>query len=173
HRLTTVITVRNGTTESTYIADTLLPLVATGLPLSPMAAGPAAPLFNAPPVSTLDAQSGTSHNLHDLLSTGQFALFSISAAVIAIAIAYPFVMTNAHRAATWVMQSVSHEAIITGFAALICVICLYEGGLLALGVTITVGLVGGLFNRMIGMHAGVQFMGYYVAVLTVPALLAL
>ena len=42
-------------------------------------------------------------------------------------------MTNAHRAATWVMKSVSHEAIIAGFAALICVICLYEGGLLALG----------------------------------------
>src|SRR5699024_872166 len=113
------------------------------------------------------------HYLHDLLSTGQFALFSIIAAVIAIAIAYPFVMTNAHRVATWVMRSVSHEAIITGLAALICVICLYEGGLLALGVTITVGLVGGLFNLTIGMNAGVQFTGYYVAVLPVPALLAL
>src|SRR5699024_3878705 len=101
---------------------------------------------------------------------GQFALFSIIAAVIAIAIGYPFVMTNAHRAATWVMRSVSHEAIITGFAALICVICVYEGGLLALGVTITVGLDGGLFSRMSGMQAGVQFMGYYVAVLTGPAL---
>lgn len=173
HRLTTVATVRNATTESTYIAETLIPLIAIGLPLSPVAAGPAAPLFNAPPVYTLDAEAGTTNNLHDLLTTGQFALFSVIAAVIAIVIAYPFVMTNAHRAATWVMRSVSHEAIIAGFAALICVICLYEGGLLALGVTITVGLVGGLFNRMIGMHAGVQFMGYYVAVLTVPAILAL
>ncbi|WP_432790114.1 tripartite tricarboxylate transporter permease [Brevibacterium sp. K11IcPPYGO002] len=173
HRLTTVATVRNATTESTYIAETLIPLIAIGLPLSPVAAGPAAPLFNAPPVYTLDAETGTTNNLHDLLTTGQFALFAVIAAVIAIVIAYPFVMTNAHRAATWVMKSVSHEAIIAGFAALICVICLYEGGLLALGVTITVGLVGGLFNRMIGMHAGVQFMGYYVAVLTVPAILAL
>ncbi|WP_166975095.1 tripartite tricarboxylate transporter permease [Brevibacterium atlanticum] len=173
HRLTTVMTVRNGTTESTYLAETLIPLIAIGLPLSPMAAGPAAPLFNAPPVYTLDTKSGETNNLHDLLTTGQFALFAVIAAVIAIAIAYPFVMRNAHRAATWVMTSVSHEAIIAGFAALICVICLYEGGLLALGVTITVGLVGGLFNRMIGMHAGVQFMGYYVAVLTVPAILAL
>ncbi|SMX71079.1 tripartite tricarboxylate transporter permease [Brevibacterium linens] len=172
-RLTTVITVRNGTTESTYIAETLIPLIAIGLPLSPMAAGPAGPLFNAPPVYTLDAETGTTNNLHDLLTTGQFALFSVIAAIIAVAIAYPFVMTNAHRAATWVMKSVSHEAIIAGFAALICVICLYEGGLLALGVTLTVGLVGGLFNRFIGMHAGVQFMGYYVAVLTVPAILAL
>ncbi|MDN6374211.1 MAG: hypothetical protein L0K12_15010, partial [Brevibacterium aurantiacum] len=173
HRLTTVVSVRNGTTESTYIAETLIPLIAIGLPLSPMAAGPAAPLFNAPPVYTLDAETGETNNLHDLLSTGEFALFSVIAAVIAVAVAYPFVMRNAHRAATWVMKSVSHEAIIAGFAALICVICLYEGGLLALGVTITVGLGGGLFNRMIGMHAGVQFMGYYVAVLTVPAVLAL
>ncbi|WP_281177538.1 hypothetical protein [Granulicoccus phenolivorans] len=39
--------------------------------------------------------------------------------------------------------------------------------------TLTVGLVGCLFNKMIGMHSGVQFMGYYVAVLSVPALLAL
>ncbi|MDN5808093.1 MAG: tripartite tricarboxylate transporter permease [Brevibacterium sp.] len=173
HRLTTVVSVRNGTTESTYIAETLIPLIAIGLPLSPMAAGPAAPLFNAPPVYTLDAETGETNNLHDLLSTGEFALFSVIAAVIAILVAYPFVMRNAHRAATWVMKSVSHEAIIAGFVALICVICLYEGGLLALGVTITVGLIGGLFNRMIGMHAGVQFMGYYVAVLTVPAILAL
>nr|WP_209044073.1 tripartite tricarboxylate transporter permease [Brevibacterium marinum] len=173
HRLTTVVSVRNGTTESTYIAETLIPLIAIGLPLSPMAAGPAAPLFNAPPVYTLDAETGETNNLHDLLSTGEFALFAVIAAVIAIVIAYPFVMRNAHRAATWVMKSVSHEAIIAGFVALICVICLYEGGLLALGVTVTVGLVGGLFNRMIGMHAGVQFMGYYVAVLTVPAILAL
>ena len=173
HRLTTVATVRNATTESTYIAETLIPLIAIGLPLSPVAAGPAAPLFNAPPVYTLDAETGETNNLHDLLTTGQFALFAVIAALIAIVIAYPFVMTNAHRAATWVMKSVSHEAIIAGFAALICVICLYEGGLLALGVTITVGLVGGLFNRFIGMHAGVQFMGYYVAVLTVPAILAL
>src|SRR5699024_12545644 len=100
-RLTTAPSVRHGPPASPSIAATRLPLIAIGLPLAPMAAGPAAPLFNAPPVYTLDAQSGTSHNLHDLLSTGQFALFSIIAAVIAIAIAYPFVMTNAHRAATW------------------------------------------------------------------------
>lgn len=173
HRLLTVMSVRNGTTESTYIGETLIPLVAVGLPLSPMAAGPAAPLFNAPPVYTLDEATGQANNLHSLLTTAEFALFTVVAAVIAIAVAYPFVMTNAHRAARWVMKSVSHEAIIAGFTALICVICLYEGGLLALMVTLTVGLVGGLLNKVVGMHSGVQFMGYYVAALTVPALMAL
>ncbi len=89
-----------------------------------MAAGPAAPLFNAPPVYTLNTQTGQTNNLHNMLSTGEFSLFGIIAAVIAIAIAiaYPFVMTNAHRAARWVVKTVSHEAIIAGFAALICVI---------------------------------------------------
>jgi putative tricarboxylic transport membrane protein len=32
------------------------------------------------------------------------------------------------------------------------------------------GLIGGLLYRTVGFNTGVQFMGYYVAVLTVPAL---
>lgn len=173
HRLTSMIAARNGTTESTYIAETLIPLIALGLPLSPMAAGPAAPLFNAPPVYSVDTEAGTTHNLHDLLSTWEFLVFGVLAVLIASLIAYPFAMTHAHRAASWVMQKVSHEAIIGAFAGLIVVICLYEGGLLALVVTLTIGLVGGLMNKLLGVHSGVQFMAYYGAVLTVPAILAL
>jgi len=173
HQLTSKMAVRNGTTESTYIAETMIPLIALGLPLSPMAAGPAAPLFNAPPVYTVDTESGTTHNLHDLLSTWEFLVFGLLAVTVATLIAYPFAMTNAHRAAAWVMRNVSHEAIIGAFAGLILVICLYEGGLLAVLVTLTVGLIGGLLSRMFGVHTGVQFMGYYAAVLTVPAVLAL
>ncbi|MEV4645131.1 tripartite tricarboxylate transporter permease [Saccharopolyspora sp. NPDC049357] len=173
HKLTTKMAVRNGTTESTYIAETMIPLIALGLPLSPMAAGPAAPLFNAPPVYTVDTGTGQTHNLHDLLSTWEFLVFGLLAVTIACLIAYPFAMTNAHRAASWVLKNVSHEAIIGAFAGLILVICLYEGGLLAVLVTLTVGLIGGLMNRMFGVHSGVQFMGYYAAVLTVPAIIAL
>lgn len=173
HRLTTMMSVRNGTTESTYIAETMIPLIALGLPLSPMAAGPAAPLFNAPPVYTVDAETGATHNLHDLLTTPQFLVIGLISVTIASLVAYPFAMTHAHRAASWVMRTVSHEAIIGAFAGLILVICLYEGGLLAVMVTLTVGLVGGLMNRSFGVHTGVQFMGYYTAVLTVPAILAL
>ena len=173
HRLTTKMAVRNGTTESTYIAETMIPLIALGLPLSPMAAGPAAPLFNAPPVYTVDTATGQTNNLHDLLTTWEFLAFGLIAVAIATLVAYPFAMTNAHRAASWVMRNVSHEAIIGAFAGLILVICLYEGGLLAVLVTLTVGLVGGLLNRMFGVHSGVQFMGYYAAVLTVPAIIAL
>ncbi|MEU2972349.1 tripartite tricarboxylate transporter permease [Nocardiopsis alba] len=173
HRLTTVMSVRNGTTESTYIAETLIPLIALGLPLSPMAAGPAAPLFNAPPVYTVDTETGATNNLHDLLSGGEFLFYGLLGVVLATVIAYPFAMTYAHKAAGFVMRRISHEAIIGSFAGLILVICLYEGGLLAVGVAVSVGLVGGLLNRMFNMHTGVQFMGFYVALLTVPQLLAL
>lgn len=173
HRLTSIMAVRNGTTESTYIAETLIPLIALGLPLSPMAAGPAAPLFNAPPVYTVDSDTGRTDNLHDLLSSGEFLGYGLLGVALASVIAYPFAMTYAHRAASFVMRKVSHEAIIGAFAGLIMVICMYEGGLLAVGVAITVGLVGGLLNKVLNVHTGVQFMGFYVAVLTVPQIIAL
>jgi hypothetical protein len=38
---------------------------------------------------------------------------------------------------------------------------------------VTVGPVGGLLARAVEMHAGVQFMGHHLAVLTVPTLLTL
>lgn len=171
-RLTTVMSVRNGTTESTYIAETLIPLIALGLPLSPMAAGPAAPLFNAPPVYTVNTETGEVNNLHNLLTNWEFLGYGLLGVFIATLVAYPFTMTYAHSAALFVMRRISHEAIIAAFAGLILVICLYEGGLLAVGVTITVGLVGGLLNKMFAMHTGVQFMGFYVALLSVPTLLA-
>lgn len=173
HRLTSQLALKNGTTESTYIAETLIPLIAIGLPLSPMAASVAQPLFNAPPVYTIDAESGATNNLHDMLEPWQFLVFGLFAVVLALLITYPFAMTQAHRAAKWIMQKVSHEAIIGAFAGLIMVICLYEGGLVALFVTLTVGLVGGMVNRLFAVHTGVQFMAYYVAVLSVPGIIAL
>ncbi|MGL3149082.1 tripartite tricarboxylate transporter permease [Microbacterium sp. A82] len=172
-RLTTMMAVKNGTTESTYIAETLIPLIAIGLPLSPMAAGPANPLFNAPPVYTINAETGETNNLHNMLGAWEFLFFGLAAVLIAMIITYPFAMTQAHRAASWIMKKVSHEAIIGAFAGLIAVICLYEGGIIALLVALTIGLVGGLLNKLFQVHTGVQFMGYYVAVLTVPAIAGL
>ena len=173
HRLTSVISVRNGVTESTYIAEALIPLIAFGLPLSPVAAGPAAPLFNAPPRFTVDAATGQVNNLHNLLSAGEFLAFGMLAVLIAILIAYPFSMNFAHRAASFVSRRISHEAVIATFVGLILVIGLWEGGLLGLLVILTVGLLGGFLYRFIGFNIGVQFMGYYTAVLSVPAIVAL
>ncbi len=170
HRLTSMITVRNGVTEATYIAEALIPLIAFGLPLSPVAAGPAAPLFNAPPRFTVDAASGQTHNLHNLLSHWEFLGYGLLAVALAALVSYPFAMNYARRAALFVARKVSHEAIIATFAGLIVVISVWEGGLLGLLVIVTMGLLGGLLARTVGFNTGVQFMGYYTAVLTVPAL---
>ncbi|WP_169430432.1 tripartite tricarboxylate transporter permease [Pseudomonas fluorescens] len=172
-RLTTVITARNGVTESTYIAETLIPLIAFGLPLSPVAAGPAAPLFNAPPRFWVDNATGEVNNLHNLLSTMDFLGYGMLAVVVAILVAYPFTMNFAHGAAAFVVRNISHEAVISTFIGLVLVIGIWEGGLLGLLVIVTVGLLGGFLARFLGFNTGVQFMGYYTAVLSVPAIIAL
>ncbi|MFT4000864.1 MAG: tripartite tricarboxylate transporter permease [Rhizobium sp.] len=173
HRLTTVLSVKNGVTESTYIAEALIPLIAFGLPLSPVAAGPAAPLYNAPPRFTVDAATGAVNNLHNLLTPFEFLVYGLIGVAIAALIAYPFAMNHARSAAAFVSRYVSHEAIIGTFVGLVLVIGLWEGGLLALGVILTIGLVGGLLYRIIGFNTGVQFMGYYAALLSVPAIVKL
>ncbi len=173
HRMTTVLAARNGVTESTYIAEALIPLIAFGLPLSPVAAGPAAPLFNAPPRFTVDTASGQSHNLHHLLSQWEFLGYGLLSVALAALVSYPFAMNYARRAALFVSRKISHEAIIATFVGLIVVISVWEGQFLGLLVILTMGLVGGLLSRTIGFNAGVQFMGYYTAILTVPALVKL
>lgn len=173
HRLTSVLAVRNGVTESTYIAEALIPLVAFGLPLSPVAAGPAAPLFNAPPRFTVDTATGSVNNLHTLLSVPEFLIWGLVSVAIATVIAYPFAMNHARSAAAFVARYISHEAIIATFFGLVLVIGLWEGGPLALLVILTVGMVGGLLYRVLGMNTGVQFMGYYAAILSVPAIVKL
>jgi putative tricarboxylic transport membrane protein len=173
HRLTTVLSARNGVTEATYIAEAMIPLIAFGLPLSPVAAGPAAPLFNAPPRFTIDTVTGQTHNLHNLMSNWEFLGYGMLAVVLAALVSYPFAMNYARRAALFVSTKVSHEAIIATFVGLIIVISVWEGQFLGLLVILTMGLMGGVLSRAIGFNAGVQFMGYYMAVLTVPAFLKL
>ncbi|RCV57619.1 hypothetical protein DEF23_06830 [Marinitenerispora sediminis] len=166
-RLSTLMSVKNGTTESTYIAETLIPLIAFGLPLSPVAAGPAAALFNAPPVFTVE---GRVHNLHTLLSTWQFLVFGLLAVAIAALVVYPLAMRHARTASAWVARRISHEALIGAFAGLICVVAWYEGGVLGLLVTVAVGALAGAFHRLLGMTSGAQYMAFYVATLFVPLL---
>ncbi|UPG74715.1 tripartite tricarboxylate transporter permease (plasmid) [Roseomonas gilardii subsp. gilardii] len=173
HRLTSVLAARNGVTEATYIAEALIPLIAFGLPLSPVAAGPAAPLFNAPPVFTINSATGEIHNLHTMMSPWQFLGYGIIAVILAALIAYPFAMNYARSAAAFVSYRLSHEAIIATFVGLVLVIGVWEGGLLALMVILAVGLVGGTLYRVLGLNTGVQFMCYYAAVLTVPGIVKL
>jgi hypothetical protein len=172
-RLTTVIAVRNAVTEATFIAEVTIPLMAFGLPLSPIAAGPAAALFNAPPRFSADAATGHINNLHTLMSGWEFLGYGLLSVLLAALISYPLAMNYAHRAASFVSRRLSHEAIIAVFAGLIVVIGTWEGQALGLLVILTVGLFGGLLSRLFAFNTGVQFMGYYVAILTVPALVGL
>ena len=158
-RLTTSLAAMNGVTEATYIAETIIPLMAFGIPLSPMALGPAAPLFNAPPVFTTQPVN----NLHNLLAPYQFLLYGFIGIVVAFLVAYPFSMNYARKASVWVLRTVSQEAIISMFSGLIVVLSYYEAGLVGVGIAITIAIFGGILNRYFGVHTGVQYMTYYAS----------
>jgi len=158
-RLTTSLAAMNGVTEATYIAETVIPLMAFGIPLSPMALGPAAPLFNAPPVFT----SQPVHNLHNLLAPYQFLLYGFIGVMVASLVAYPFSMNYARKASVWVLQKVSQEAIISMFTGLIIVLSYYEAGVVGIAISITIAILGGILNRYFGIHTGVQYMTYYAS----------
>lgn len=158
-RLTTSLAAMNGVTEATYIAETIIPLMAFGIPLSPMALGPAAPLFNAPPVFT----SQPIHNLHNLMVPYQYLLYGFIGIIVASLVAYPFSMNYARKASVWVLQTVSQEAIISMFTGLIIVLSYYEAGIVGIGISITIAILGGVLNRFFGIHTGVQYMTYYAS----------
>jgi putative tricarboxylic transport membrane protein len=169
HKQTTALSVMDGVTNATYIAETLIPLIAFGLPLSPMALGPAAPLFNAPPRFSVVPVN----NLHNLLSGSQFLWFSILGALVAILISYPFCMNYAHKACRLAFTYVSHEALIGCFMGLVMVLAFYEAGLAGIAIALTIATVGGVLSNFFGVHIGVQFMAFYASSWIVPTLLKL
>lgn len=159
-RCTTALAAMNGVTEATYIAEAVIPLIAFGVPLSPVALGPAAPLFNAPPVFQ---SAEPMHNLHTLMGVGDFLLYGFIGIVCAAVVAYPFAMNYARKASSWVLRVVSQEAIISMFSGLIVVISYSEGGWTGVGIAVSIALFGGILNRYFGIHTGVQFMTYYAS----------
>ncbi|WP_152655407.1 tripartite tricarboxylate transporter permease [Oceanobacillus sp. CFH 90083] len=155
---TTSLSTMNGVTESTYIAETIIPLVAFGIPLSPVAIGPAQALFNAPPVFTTEPEM---HNLHTLMEPMDFLLYGLIGIVIAAIIAYPFSMNFARKATVLVLKHINQEAIIAMFIGIVTLLAFYEGGLVSVTVTFAMAMVGGLLNRFLGVGIGVQFMIFY------------
>ena len=136
NKMTTALSVMNATTESTYIAEILVPLVAFGLPLSPIGLTVGLPLFNAPPVYTTEPM----HNLHNLLSPSRITIYGFIAVVVASAITYPIVMRYARCASAWVMRNIAQEAVLSLFAGLVVVLTYYEGG--GAGVAVPPGTAG-------------------------------
>lgn len=168
-KATTSLSTMNGVTESTYVAETIIPLIAFGIPLSPVAIGPALALFNAPPVYTTEPV----HNLHTLLEPMDFLIYGLIGMVIASVIAYPFSMNFARKATVFVLKRINQEAIIAMFIGIVCLLSFYEGGIVGIFVTFAMSMVGGMLNRFLGVGVGVQFMIYYGSSWLISTLLGL
>lgn len=159
NKMTTALSTMNATTESTYIAEILVPLVAFGLPLSPISLTVGLPLFNAPPVYSTQPL----HNLHTMLSPLETGLYGFLAVVVASVITYPIVMRYARRTSAWVMRNVAQEAVLTMFAGLVVVLTYYEGGAIGTAIAVTVGILGGTLNKAAGFEISAQMMSYFAA----------
>ena len=145
----------------------------SALPLSPLAAGPAAPLFNAPPVFETNQETGVINNLSTYLTQWEFLLYGLLAVVSGDGHRIP--VCHELRVPRCVSGGQAHQSRSCdrgvhgtgrGHQHL-------GGRILGLLITVTVGLVGGLLGRLFKIHGGVLFMGYYVALFSVPALINL
>ncbi|WP_438318903.1 tripartite tricarboxylate transporter permease [Sporosarcina sp. FA9] len=143
-------------TNATYISGTLIPLIALGIPLSPVAIGPANALFNAPPVFTLD------HNMHHILSTADFVWATVIGAVVALSMTYFVVVKYSQEICAFVFRFVPHEALLGLFFGLVLLLAFIDAGWLNIGGVLLIGLVAGMLHRS-GVNYGVQFMVLYSA----------
>ncbi|WP_017473565.1 tripartite tricarboxylate transporter permease [Amphibacillus jilinensis] len=143
-------------TNAAYLSGTLIPLIALGRPLSPVALGPAHALFNAPPVFTED------NNMHHILSMSDFAWATIIGALVAIMITYFFIVKYAERICLFVFKKIPHEAMIGLFFGLVILLAYIDAGWINIGGVILIGLVAGFMHRL-GINYGVQFMILYAA----------
>jgi hypothetical protein len=142
--------------QSTYISGTLIPLIALGIPLSPMAIGPANPLFNAPPLLTLD------HNLHHILSTSEIVLATLIGGFIACTLTFYIAVKYAKEISRFVFKRIPHEAIIGLFISLVILLAYMDGGWINVAGVMVLGMFSGLVYRM-GVNYGVLFMALYSA----------
>ena len=150
------ISTMDALTNACYISGTLIPLIALGVPLSPMALGPANALFNAPPVLTLQK------NIHHLFSFGDYILPTLIGATVALLVTYPITVKYSTRICEFVFRLVSHEALLGLFFGLVVMLAYMEAGLINIFGVMLVAIVAGILNRW-GVNYGVQFMTLYCA----------
>ncbi|ANZ95226.1 tripartite tricarboxylate transporter TctA family protein [Brochothrix thermosphacta] len=146
----------DGLAHSTYIAGILIPLIALGIPLSPVAIGPANPLFNAAPVFTAD------HNMHHVLSYGDFVWATLIGSIIGLGLTYFFMMKYATHISRFVFKYIPHEAILGLFISLVAMLAYMDGGLINIAGVVLVAIVSGALSRL-GVNYGVLFMAMYAA----------
>jgi hypothetical protein len=110
------VTCMEALAQATYMSGTLIPLIALGIPLSPVALGPGNPLFNAPPVFTLE------NNMHHLLSSSDFVWATIIGASIASVITYFITVKYSQQICAFVFKRIPHEAMLGVFFSLVLLI---------------------------------------------------
>lgn len=150
------VTSMSALSHATYLSGVIIPLIALGIPLSPVAVGPANALFNAPPVYTLN------HNLHHLLSRGEFIFAILFAGILSSIITYFIAMNYARQMTMFVLKKIPHEAILGLFIGFILLLAYMDAGLVNIFGVLLVGIVCGTLNKM-GVNYGVQFMILYAA----------
>lgn len=148
------VTSMSATAHATYLGGTIIPLIAIGLPLSPVAVGPANPLFTAEP------RYDTGSNLHQLLTFGQASAAIIIAALISLVLSYVLAVKYSVRITAFVMKYIPHEAVLALFVCFVAFLAYREAGLVNLFAVLLVGIVTGTLNKL-GVSYGVQFMTLY------------
>ena len=142
--------------QSTYIAGTLIPLIALGIPLSPVAIGPANPLFVAEPIFTLE------NNMHHLLTMKEYIGATVIGAGIGACFTYFVAVKYSRLIAAFVFKKIPHEALLGLFVSLVMLLAYMDGGVANIGGVLLIGLVSGTLYRL-GVNYGVLFMILYSA----------
>ena len=150
------VTTMEALAQSTYMAGTLIPLIALGIPLSPVAIGPANPLFVAEPVFSLE------HNMHHLLTMGDYVWATLIGAGIASIFTYFIAVKYARNICAFVFKKIPHEALLGLFVSLVFLLGFMDAGLINIAGVLLIGIVAGVLHRL-GVNYGVLFMILYSA----------
>lgn len=146
----------NGVAHASYLSGTIIPLLAVGIPLSPVAIGPAQALFNAPPAFDLDS------NLHHTLSTASFMVAVVTGALLALVLTYLIAVRYSYRITYFVMRYIAHEAVLGLFIGFILLLAYLDAGVANIFGVLLVGVACGTLNKL-GVGYGVQFMTLYAS----------
>lgn len=152
----TSIVVMSALAQSTYLSGIIIPLLALGIPLSPVAIGPANALFNAPPIYTIE------NNLHYQLSFNEFMLAVIVGGLIALILSYLFTNKYAYKITNFVLTKISHEAVLGLFIAFVLLLSFMDAGLINIFGVLALAIISGSLNNL-GVNYGIQFMTLYAA----------
>ena len=155
-RASQAISSMDSVSNATYLAGILVPLIALGVPMSPMAIGPANALFNAPPVLTLES------NLHHLLSYPEIVVATVIGALAALALTYQIAVKYAEPISEFVFRRIPHEAFLGMFLALVVLLAFMDAGLLGVVGVLVLAIFAGRLHRW-GVNYGVLFMTLYAA----------